>query len=307
MFKSLLKRMMSIVPSLFVVITLSFFITRFAPGSPFSTEGMTNAAIIENLNRKYGLDQPLHVQYFRYISGLLVGDFGPSLRYPDRSVTQIIAESLPVSLSLGLMALGLALVMGILMGVLSAIKQNTWIDYACSGLAITGISLPLFVIAPVLVLVFSMGLRWLPTSGWFGEGANRMILPVIALSFPYFAIITRLMRSSMLEVLRSDYIRTARAKGLSTATIILKHALRGALLPVVSYLGPALANIITGSLIVEQIFRIPGLARPFVQSALNRDYTLIMGCVITYAVLLMIMNLIVDILYTVLDPRISYS
>lgn len=295
------------IPSLFVVVSLSFFITRFAPGSPFSSAGRINETILENLNKRYGLDQPLHVQYFRYLGGLLRGDMGPSLRYPDRSVSEIIKESFPASLTLGLMSITVAVVFGCLLGIISALKQNSWIDYLCSGVAIMGITLPLFVVAPLLVLLFSLSLHLLPTSGWLGEGVNRMILPVVALSFPYLATIGRLMRATVIEILRSDYIRTAKAKGLPMYRVILRHVLPGALLPVVSYLGPALASLITGSLVVEQIFRIPGLARPFVQSALNRDYTLIMGCVITYALLLMVMNIIVDIIYTMLDPRISYS
>lgn len=295
------------IPSLFIVVSLSFFITRFAPGSPFSSEGRANETVIQNLNRKYGLDQPLRVQYFRYLGGLLRGDFGPSLRYPDRSVSQIITESFPTSLILGLISIGVAVVLGCLLGIASVLKQNSWVDYLCSGVAIVGITLPLFVVAPLLVLLFSLTLHLLPTSGWLNEGANRMILPVVSLSFPYMAIIARLMRASMVEILRSDYIRTAKAKGLPLSAVIVRHALPGAMLPVISYLGPALASLITGSLVVEQIFRIPGMARPFVQSALNRDYTLIMGCVITYAVLLMVMNIIVDIIYIMLDPRISYS
>lgn len=307
--KYVLKRLMGIIPTLLVIITLSFFIVRVAPGGPFDGEKKLPEIVKKNIEAKYHLDEPLLKQYGRYIFDLLRGDLGPSYKYKDHDVNFFIASSLPNSMILGIIAMCIAIAFGVTAGVLAAVNQNSWVDYLSMGLAVIGISIPLFVICPVLQLVFAMKLKWLPTSGWFraGDSWKTLIMPSIALSFSYFANIARLMRSSMLETLRSDYIRTAKAKGMKTSLIIFKHAMKGALLPIVSYLGPAFAGIITGSIVVEQVFRVPGLGKFFVQSSFNRDYTLIVGVVIVYSIILVIMNFIVDVVYSALDPRISYN
>jgi len=247
---------------------------------------------------------PLYQQYFRYLGNIVRGDFGPSFQYKDFTVTELIARGFPVSLTLGGLALLLAVVIGASLGTLAAVRQNSWVDYALMSTAMTGISIPNFVVAPLLILFFAIYLNWLPAGGWNSGHWLYLILPVLALSLRYIAYIARLMRGSMIEVLRSDYIRTARAKGLSMPKVVLKHALKPALMPVVSYLGPAAAGIITGSVVIEKIFGVPGLGRYFVQGALNRDYTLVMGVVIFIGVLIVAFNLIVDILYAVLDPKI---
>ena len=294
---------------LFRSITLSFFIVRIAPGGPFATERNMPEVIKRNIEAKYHLDEPLIKQYGRYMFSILRGDLGPSFKYKDYDVNYYIFTSLPKSIVLGLCAMAIALTFGMSAGIMAAVKQNSWVDYLSMGVAVIGISIPLFVIAPVLQLFFAMKHKWLPTSGWYttGEGWKSVILPAVSLSFAYFADIARLTRSSMLETLRSDYIRTAKAKGMKSSSIIFKHAMKGAMLPVVSYLGPAFAGIITGSIVVEQIFRVPGLGKFFVQSSFNRDYTLIVGVVIVYSVILIFMNFIVDLVYAQLDPRITYK
>ncbi len=309
MTKYIVNRLLGIIPTLLIIITLSFFIVRIAPGGPFATERNLPEVVKRNIEAKYHLNEPLVQQYGRYMFDILRGDLGPSFKYKDYDVNYYIANSLPKSIVLGCWAMLIALFFGISAGIIAAVRQNSWIDYASMGIAVIGISVPLFVIAPVLQLIFAMKLQWLPTSGWYttGEGYKTVILPAISLSFAYFANIARLTRSSMLETLRSDYIRTAKAKGMKTSTIIFKHAMKGAMLPIVSYLGPAFAGIITGSIVVEQIFRVPGLGKFFVQSSFNRDYTLIVGVVIVYSVILIIMNFIVDIVYAQLDPRITYK
>ena len=255
------------------------------------------------------MDEPLIVQYGRYMFDVIRGDLGPSYKYKDYDVNTLIAVSLPNSIILGCMAMGVALIFGISLGVLAAVRQNTLLDYIPMSLAALGLSIPLFVFAPFLQQVFCMTLGWFPTTGWFMNDAplRTMVLPTVALSFAYYADIARLTRSSMVETLRSDYIRTARAKGMKNSTIVFKHAMKGAMLPVVSYLGPAFAGILTGSIVVEQVFLVPGLGKFFVQSSFNRDYTLIVGVVIVYSVILIVMNFIVDIVYAYLDPRISYK
>ncbi len=309
MTKYIIRRLLGMIPTLLIIITISFFIIRIAPGGPFDSERSLPEQVLQNIEAKYHLDEPVIVQYGRYLFDVLRGDLGPSYRYQDHDVNFYIFTSLPNSIILGIIALTIAIVFGISAGMLSAVRQNTWVDYTTMSFAIVGISVPLFVIGPVLQWIFAMNLGWLPTSGWIdGDyGLKTLILPSITLSLGYFANIARLMRSSMLETLRSDYIRTAKAKGLKNSVILFKHTLKGALLPVVSYLGPAFAGIITGSVVVEQIFRVPGLGKFFVQSSFNRDYTLIMGVVIVYSVILIIMNFIVDIIYSFLDPRISYK
>ncbi|MDR1837306.1 MAG: oligopeptide ABC transporter permease OppB [Treponema sp.] len=303
------KRFLSIIPTVFVIITLGFFIIRAAPGGPFSREKAVPPGVLANLMAKYHMDEPLVKQYFRYLGDILRGDFGPSFRNKDYTVNELIAMSLPVSIILGLVALAIAVLLGVTAGIISAIKQNSAVDYTFMSAAVTGISVPTFVIGPVLMLVFAVMLKWLPTSGWIDgrNGLKTLIMPAITLSLAQFAYIARLTRASMLETLRSDYIRTARAKGLSMPVIIFKHALKGACLPVVSYLGPAMAGLITGSVVVEKIFAVPGLGIHFIRAATNRDYTMIMGDVIVYSLILIALNFIVDIIYGFLDPRISYK
>jgi oligopeptide transport system permease protein len=306
----LLRSFLGMVLTLFVTITLTFFIVRAAPGGPFDQERVLPDAVKANIEAKYHLNDPLIKQYYDYMKNIIFRfDLGVSFTYSDRNVNFYIFSSLPNSMLLGFLALSLATILGIGVGILSALQQNKWPDYASMSVAVIGISVPLFVIGPVLMYIFAMKLKWLPTSGWINgrNGWVTLIMPVMTLSFPYFARIARLCRASVLEVLKSDYIRTARAKGLSSGVIIFKHVLKGSLLPVVSYLGPAFAAIMTGSLVVEQIFRIPGMGSYFTKSALNRDYTLLMGAMIVYSIILIVMNFIVDVLYSVLDPRVSYE
>jgi len=309
MSRYIIRRFLSIIPTLFLIVTLSFFLIRFAPGGPFSSEKNVPEQVLENLMKKYHMDEPLVQQYLRYLGDLLRGDLGPSFRYRDSTVNELISQTLPNSMILGSVALVLATVFGILVGTSSALHQNRWQDYTAMSFAVIGISVPLFVVGPVLQLIFSIKLHWLPLTGWITgrDGLKTLILPALTLSFPYFAYIARLSRASILEVLRSDYIRTARAKGLPEKVVIRRHVLKGGLLPVVSYLGPAFSGIITGSIVIEQVFAIPGVGRIFVQSALNRDYTLIMGEVIVYSLILVLMNFVVDLVYGLLDPRIAYS
>ena len=303
----LLRRLLSAVPTLFILVTVAFFLIRVAPGGPFDAEKTLPPEVQANLDRKYHLDEPLWRQYVRYLGDVARGDLGPSFQYRDYTVNELIAQGFPVSLRLGASALLLAFTVGVGLGIVAARKQNTVTDYTAMTVAMTGISVPNFVVAPLLILGFAVYLGWLPAGGW-GEGNWRhLVLPVIALSLRYIAYIARLMRGSLIEILRSDYIRTARAKGASEVAIIFRHALRPALLPVVSYLGPAAAGIITGSVVIEIIFGLPGIGRYFVQGALNRDYTLVMGVVLMIGVLIVFFNLLVDILYAVLDPKIRYD
>jgi len=309
MSRYIIRRFLSLIPTIFIIITLSFFLIRFAPGGPFSSEKNVPEQVLQNLMKKYHMDEPMGKQYLRYLGQVLRGDLGPSFRYRDSTVNELIGDSLPVSMELGTVALFLATLAGIGVGIISALKQNHWQDYTVMSIAVVGISIPLFVVGPVLQLLFAMKLHWLPLSGWITgrNGFAAIIMPALTLSFPYFAYIARLSRASLLEILRSDYVRTARAKGLAERTVIGKHVLKGGLLPVVSYLGPAFSGIITGSIVIESVFAIPGVGRIFVQSALNRDYTLIMGEVIVYSLILVVMNFAVDIIYGFLDPRISYN
>ena len=309
MIRFIIRRLISLIPTLFLIVTFSFFIMKVAPGGPFSAERNPPPEVLANINKVYHLDEPLPKQYVRYLGNMLRGDLGPSFRYKDYTVNDLIGNTMPNSLILGITALCSALVFGLLVGLISAVKRNSVADYAAMSVAVIGISIPLFVVGPLLMLLFAVKLKWLPTSGWITgrQGLKTLIMPALALSLPYFAYIARLSRASVLEVLRSDYIRTAYAKGLSYPVVLFKHALKGAMLPVISYLGPAFAGIITGSVVIERIFLVPGLGTFFVQSALNRDYTLIMGTVVMYSIILILMNFIVDILYAVIDPRISYK
>jgi oligopeptide transport system permease protein len=304
-FNYVIKRVLGTMPTLFFIVTLAFFLIRLAPGGPFDSERPVPAEIAENLNRVYHLNDPLPVQYGHYLWNLLQGDFGPSFKYQDYSVTELIQQGFPVSLTLGVLAILLALGIGIVLGVIAALKQNGVVDYSVMTLAMTGITIPNFVMAPVLALVFGVFLGWLPVGGW-GE-LRHMVLPVIALSLPQIATVARMTRASLIETMNAPYIRTARAKGLPLRVILLRHAAKATLLPVISWLGPATAAIITGSVVIEQIFGLPGIGRYFVNGALNRDYTLVMGVVVFYGVLIILMNLLVDLIYAWLDPRIRYE
>ncbi len=309
MVRFIIRRLVSLIPTLFLIVTFSFFIMKAAPGGPFSAERSVPPEVLANINKVYHLDEPLVKQYVRYLGDMLQGKLGPSFRYKDYTVNELIGNTLPNSLILGITSLCGALFFGLLVGLISAVKRNSFADYAAMSVAVIGISIPLFVIGPILMFIFAVKLKWLPTSGWITgrQGLKTLVMPALALSLPYFAYIARLSRASILEVLRSDYIRTAYAKGLSYPAVLFKHALKGAMLPVISYLGPAFAGIITGSVVIEKIFLVPGLGTFFVQSALNRDYTLIMGTVVMYSIILIMMNFFVDILYAVIDPRISYK
>ncbi|MDI1250392.1 MAG: ABC transporter permease subunit, partial [Lacunisphaera sp.] len=289
MFRFVARRLLQIVPVLFVIITATFFMVRFVPGGPFTAEKAIPPEILKNLEAHYGLDQPLWRQYVTYLGNIARGDLGPSFKYANRSVNEIIAQKLPVSLELGGWAMLVALGLGLPLGILAAARQNTWLDYVCSTTGMIGICVPTFVLGPVLALVFGIYLQWLNVSGW--DAATDRILPGVTLGFVYAAYIMRLTRGGMLEVLNQDFIRTARAKGASETRVIFRHALRGGLLPVVSFLGPAIAGSLTGSFVIETIFQIPGLGREFVNSAFNRDYLLVLGTVILYATLLIVLNL----------------
>lgn len=302
MIKFILRRFLELIPVLFISITVVFFLIRLAPGGPFTSEKSFTPEAIARLNEHYGLDKPIMVQYGNYLLNLLKGDLGPSFQYPSRTVNDIIKESFPVSLELGALAMLFALTVGLLAGIVASLRPNTLQDHLPMGLAMTGICMPSFVLGPLLILVFGLWLRWFNASGW--EMAIDRVLPVITLGASYAAYIARLTRGSMLEVLPADYIRTARAKGLSEANVIYKHTLKNAILPVVSYLGPATAGIITGSFVVESIFNIPGMGRMFVLAAFNRDYTLIMGLVVFFALLVVVFNAVVDILLGMLNPKL---
>src|SRR5665213_2575499 len=304
MFRYFLKRLAAAIPTLFIIVTITFFLIRAAPGGPFDQEQTLPPEIMANLQSAYGLDQPILTQYGRYLRALAHGDFGPSFKYKDFSVTELIGQGFPVTLQLGVIAMGLALLLGIPLGTFAALHHNRTADYATMSLAVAGITIPSFVVLPFLGLLFGIYLRWLPVAGWEPGSVRYLILPVVALALPPLSVIARLARSSMLEVLRSHYVRTAFAKGLPLHRVIMRHALRPALMPVASYLVPAVASIMTGSLVVESIAGLPGIGRYLVQGALNRDYTLVMGMVIIYSALLIGMGLLVDLLYAWLDPRV---
>ncbi len=306
MFRYAVKRLLGAVPTLFLLITVAFFMMRLAPGGPFDKERKVTAEVEANLERAYHLDEPLIFQYGRYLANVLQGDFGPSFKYKDFSVTELIWGGFPTSLRLGGTAILLASVFGLALGIVAALKQNSAVDYLVMATAMTGITLPNFVVAPLLTLVFGLWLSWLPVGGW-GDSWTQAILPIVALTLPEVAAVARLTRGSMIEVLRSNYVRTARAKGLPERITILRHALKAALLPVISYLGPAVAAIITGSIVIEQVFSIPGIGRYFVQASLNRDYTLVMGVTIFYGALIILFNLMVDLVYGLLDPKVRYD
>lgn len=300
-----LRRLLGALPTLFVLLTLAFFMIRLAPGGPFDTERRLPPEIEANLNQKYHLDESLVKQYGRYLWNIARGDFGPSFKYQEVTVNKLIADGFPVSLRLGMLAMLVALLLGIGLGTVAALRQNRAADYGVMSLAMLGISIPNFVLAPLLILGLAVYLQWLSAGGL--SSWRHYLLPVLSLAMPQLAYIARLTRGSMIEVLRSNFIRTARAKGLPTHLVILRHALPAALVPVVSFLGPATAGIITGSVVIETVFGIPGLGRYFVQGALNRDYTLVMGVVLFYGVLIIAFNFLVDLLYAWLDPRVKYT
>lgn len=302
----ILRRLLSLVPTLFIIITVAFFMMRLAPGGPFDQERALPPAIEQNVLAAYGLDKPLWEQYLNYVGNLLQGDFGPSFAVRDFSVAELLAAGFPASLQIGGFAILLAILIGVSLGTVAALRQNSRVDYLVMASAMTGIAIPNFVMAPLLTLIFGVQLSWLPVAGW-GDGAFQYkILPIVALALPQVAYIARLTRGSMVEVLGANFVRTARAKGLREKLVVVRHALKGAMLPVVSYLGPATAAVITGSVVIETIFDIPGIGRYFVNGALNRDYTLVMGVMIFYAVIIMVLNLIVDVLYGLLDPKVRH-
>ena len=302
-----LRRLLTAIPTMFVIVTLAFFLIRVAPGGPFNQERGLSPEIKANLEAQFGLNDPLWLQYFNYLKNLLHGNFGPSYNLPDFTVGELFANGLPISIQLGSMALVLALLVGGGLGIAAALNQNKLGDYAVIATATAGSTIPTFVIAPVIQLLFGLTWNLLPIGGW-GDGAFlNKIGPALTLALPQIAIVARLMRGSMIEALRAHHIRTARALGLSDWSVIVKHALRGAMLPIVSYAGPAAAALLTGSIIVETIFAIPGVGRYFVDAALNRDYTLVMGTVVVIAMFTILFNLIVDILYAVVDPRVRYD
>lgn len=307
MLRYVIQRFLTAIPTLFLIVTISFFLMRVAPGGPFNQERGLNPTVKANLERAYHLDQPLWKQYLLYLNDLLHGNFGPSYNLPDFTVADLFRVGLPVSIQLGASALLVALMVGGVLGIVAALNQNRGADYAVIATATAGSTIPTFVTAPLYQLVFALTLSWVPVAGWGGGNLVNKIGPVLILALPQIAIVARLMRGSMIEALRSNHIRTARALGLSSFSVVVKHALRSALLPIVSYAGPAAAALLTGSIVVESIFAIPGVGRYFVDAALNRDYTLVMGTVVVIAVFVIVFNFIVDLLYAVIDPRVRFE
>jgi len=307
MLRFAVKRALGAIPTLILIIAITFFMMRLAPGGPFDKERKVTAEVEANLMRAYHLDEPLWMQFGRYLRNLVQGDFGPSFQYKDFTVSELIWNGFQVSWKLGLSAMIIAFLLGVTAGSLAAIRQNSAVDYGTMGVAMTGIAIPNFVMAPVLTLVLGLYLNWFPVGGWGDGDIAHAVLPIAALALPQVAVIARLTRGSMIEVLRSNFVRTARAKGLPERITIARHAVKAAMLPVVSYLGPWTANTITGSVIIEQIFGIPGIGRYFVQAALNRDYTLVLGVVIFYGVIIILLNLLVDLIYGWLDPKVRYD
>ena len=308
MLRFIVRRLLITIPTILVVITITWGLIKLAPGNFYSGEKRLPPAMEKNIREKYGLDKPWYQQYTRTMWPIISRfDFGLSLRYEGQSVNNIIKRSLPVSATIGILAYLLALIVGVIAGSIAALKQNTKWDYGSMALAMLGISVPNFVLGPILVLVFSLGLYWFPPSRWAGFPSRSIVLPVVTLSAVYMAYIARLTRAGMLEVLRSDYIRTARAKGLSEKDVVIRHALRGGLMPVISFTGPTLAFLLTGTVVIEKIFALPGLGNYFIQASLNRDEPLIIGIVAFIAITLLLMNLLVDIAYAYLDPRVRYQ
>ncbi len=309
MFKFILRRVLETIPVLLCVAAMTFFMCRLAPGGPFDDDKQVTAEVREQLNKQFNLDKPLYVQFYQYLINL------PNLqsfKYPSRTVGDIISQKFPVSAKLGFLAICIALFLGVIFGVIASLKPNSYIDYIPSSLAMIGICLPTFVMGPILILIFALKLKWLPATGWGGfDGdiffSSDMILPSLTLGLFYAAYISRLTRGGMLDILTQDYIRTAKAKGASALRVVMYHALRGGLLPVISFMGPAVAGLIAGSFVIETIFNIPGLGQDFVKSAFNRDYTLVLGVVMFYATLIIVLNLMVDILQVILNPKLKFN
>ncbi len=308
MIKYILNRLAIAIPTIIILIIISFVLMHSAPGGPFTSEKPLPEQVLKNINAKYGLDQPMYVQMYKYVTGIIFNfDFGPSFRYKDRSVNDLIAQGFPVTLKYGSWSFLIAVIFGVSLGVIAAVRQNSYLDYLSVGFSISAQVLPNFVMAPILVLIFTLWLGWLPGGGWEGGKIQFVIMPVIALSTSYMASIARLTRSSMLEVLNSNFIRTARAKGIPKYKIIFSHALKPTLLPVISYLGPAFVGMITGSVVIDMYFSTGGIGLHFVNGALNRDYSTIMGITILVGCLTITFNLLVDILYAWIDPKIRYD
>lgn len=305
MLKYILKRILASILTIWVIITITFILMHSIPGDPFTREKALSESVQQSLQQKYHLDKPLLTQYGYYLQGLATGDLGPSMKYPGETVQGLISKGFPVSLQLGLVAIFFMLLLGVPAGIISALRQNKWQDYTAMFMATLGIAIPNFVLATLLMYIFGVKLGWLPTSRWVSW--QSVIMPAIALAGYPTAYIARLTRSSFLEVLQQDFIRTARAKGLPERTVVYKHALKNALIPLVTYLGPLTAGVLTGSFVIEKIFAIPGLGQHFVMSIGNRDYTTILGVTIFYASFLIVMNLLVDIAYGFIDPRIKIN
>jgi oligopeptide transport system permease protein len=301
-----IARVLGAIPTLLVIITLAFLLLHAAPGGPFDAQKNIPPAIKANIERMYHLDEPLYRQYLRYLGSIARGDFGPSYQYRDTTVNEIIRQGFPIDAEIGGLAIIGSLLIGMPIGIIAALRRNTILDYVPMGLSMVGISLPVFVVAPILILIFAVDLHWLPAGSWVADSPSHVILPAAALAAPYIAYVARLMRGSMVEVLNSPFILMARAKGIPRYLLILRHAMKPALMPLVSFLGPAVAGVITGSIVIETIFGLPGIGRAFVDGALNRDYTLVLGVTILYGALIVAFNLAADLSYSVLDPRVRY-
>lgn len=306
MFRFIMKRVLEAIPTMLVLITVSFFLMRFAPGSPFSSEKTPPPEVLANIEAKYGLDKPVFEQYTTYLLNVVQGDFGPSFKYVDYTVNELVGAAFPVSLKVGFIAFVFTVIIGVSIGTLAALKQNSRLDYFIMSSAMVGVVLPSFVLAPTLIYFFALKMNWFPAGGWFDGSWQYVVLPVIAMSLMFMATFARITRGSMIETLNSNFIRTARSKGLSYRYIIIKHALKPAMLPVVSYMGPAFVGIITGSVVVETVFGLPGIGKLFVNAAFNRDYSLVMGVTILIGFLFILFNAIVDVLLAAIDPKIRY-
>jgi len=306
MLRYFLRRLLIAIPTLLALITISFFMIHAVPGGPFDGNRKATPEVMANLNKAYHLDEPLYEQFGRYLWGVLQLDFGPSFKYRDYQVSELIFRGFPISVDIGLWAIAFAALVGIAIGTLAALRQNSMLDYGVMTFGMVGAAVPTFITSPLLQLVFAVWLRSFPVAGWDG-GWQHKVLPIFALSLPPIAAISRLTRGSMVEALRSNHVRTARAKGLGLRLVVLRHALLGGLLPTLAYLGPATAGIVTGSVVIERTFSIPGIGRYFVEAASNRDYTMVMGTVIVYGALIILANLIVDLSYSLLDPKVRYD
>ena len=306
MIKVIAGRLLQLIPVLWIILTLTFFMTKVVPGGPFSAERQATPEVIAQLNTYYGLDKPVWQQYLGYLSKVMRFDFGPSYTYQSESVTEVIGRAFPISLQIGILAFCIALLVGVTAGVVAAVNKNKLWDYLPMSISMLGICLPTFVLGPILALIFGLVLKLAPVSGWYGLNyvpLHPMVMPAITLGLFYAAYIARLTRGGMLEILNQDFIRTARAKGVPEHIIILKHAMRGGMLPVVAFLGPALAGLISGSFVVEKVFNVPGLGQEFIKSVFNRDYPLILGTVVFFGALIVIFNLVSDVVQVLLDPR----